>query len=90
MFVSFCKIIVASTNTWLCIYNVATESVKVVMHLRSAGVVGILELLVMPLQHRALVEATASRWINAKPSKYAKYIAHFLDSVKCAEYVRNV
>ena len=57
------------------------------MHLHSAGVLGISGLLAMPLQHRALVEATASRWINAKPSKYAKYIAHFLD--KCAKYVRN-
>lgn len=39
----------------------------------------------MPLVHRALVEAAGSRWINAKPSKYAKYIAYFLD--KCGKWV---
>ena len=46
--------------------------------------VGVSELLSMPLQHTALVEAAGSRWINAKPSKYAKYIAHLLN--KCERY----
>ena len=54
-------------------------------HMYRCSVVGVSELLSMPLQHRALVEAAGSRWINAKPSKYAKYIAYFLD--KCGKYV---
>ena len=46
-----------------------------------SGLLGVSELLLMPFQHRELVVAAGSRWINAKPSKYAKYIAHFLQ--KC-------
>ena len=49
-----------------------------------AGVMGIWELLLMPLQHASLVDGVGSRWINAKHGKYAKYIAHFLD--KCEKY----
>ena len=50
-----------------------------------SGVMGVWELLSMPAQHSDLVEAVGSRWINAKPSKYAKYIAHFVD--KCEKCV---
>ena len=46
---------------------------------------GVWELLSMPARHSDLVEAVGSRWINAKPSKYAKYIAHFVD--KCEKCV---
>ena len=44
---------------------------------------GITELLSLPLEHSALVEAVGARWINAKSGKYAKYVAHFLD--KCGK-----
>ena len=50
-----------------------------------SGVMGVWELLSMPAWHSDLVEAVGSRWINAKPSKYAKYIAHFVD--KCEKCV---
>ena len=50
-----------------------------------SGVMGVWELLSMPARHSDLVEAVGSRWINAKPSKYAKYIAHFVD--KCEKCV---
>jgi integrator complex subunit 3 len=45
----------------------------------ASGLLGVTELLCLPLQHSGLVAAAGSRWINAKPSKYAKYISHVLD-----------
>ncbi|CAI8028680.1 Integrator complex subunit 3 [Geodia barretti] len=45
----------------------------------ASGLLGVSELFSLPLRHSGLVTAAGSRWINAKPSKYAKYLSHFLD-----------
>ena len=58
-------------------------TVTIVLFCYRSGLLGVTELLLMPLQHSDLVAAAGSRWINAKPSKYAKYIAHFLN--KCSK-----